>query len=335
MDNILMLTNRYLSCCRNIRKLSPATVKAYTCDMQQFLEFLKEKYPDRTAVEQINKAVLWEYLATLNSCLEARSAKRKTATLRSFFHYLEMDEIIRDNPFRKIHFKRKEPFRLPDVMTLSDMQQILSAVYLRPRREIKNSPLVDPAFIRLRDIAVLELLFATGIRVQELCDLTYGDFDFGESTVKIRGKGNKERYIYIENTDVLAAMSRYLKGCAALPAKSAYIFINKFGQKLSPQAVRNLVEKYACIAGIAKRITPHTFRHTFASLLLEEGVDIKYIQEFLGHSSISTTQIYLHVSKAGARNILRSKHPRGRLVVSSCDNVKLCSEGEGNLKKAN
>ena len=162
----------------------------------------------------------------------------------------------------------------------------------------------------------MELLFASGIRVQELCNIKLKDIDFVNFFVRILGKGDKERKVYFGNPAVIAAFSAYTQYKEYAGFKSEYLFLNKFGQKLSTQAVRNLISKYTRLAGIEKNVTPHVFRHTFATLLLEEGVDVKFIQEFLGHSSISTTQIYIHVSDQKGREILKNKHPRRRINFS-------------------
>ena len=214
----------------------------------------------------------------------------------------------------------------------------------RPRKE-SNLPrvaadkrfLVRPAsleFIWCRDVAILELLFAGGLRVSELCVMKYQDLDLHQMVIMIHGKGNKERLIFLENQEVIDALQHYLILRQRTGIDSPYVFLTKFGDRLTTQAVRNLVTKYAEESGMTRKITPHVFRHTFASLLLEEGVDIKYIQDFLGHSSITTTQIYLHTTNRQKRRIMAQNHPRQKMVLtgnSTEDNIKLSSEGEDNL----
>lgn len=314
----------YLTFCRVIRKLSRETLRAYAIDLEQLLQFLREEYPALTRVEQVSKPILQRFLSHVNQTHAVSSFKRKTACLRSFFGYLEEEELIRKNPFDKIRIKLKDPYRIPEFMSLPEVQQILDAAYAPPKVEHCNTKLTTPSFIHLRDIAVLEVLFATGMRVQELCDLRLSDLTPNpfpqdilpaQCSLRIIGKGNKERHIYIENSQVLNALFQYFQAGRENQVTCNRVFANKFGNPLSSQAVRNLVTKYTGLAGLHKNITPHTFRHSFATLLLEEGVDIKYIQEFLGHSSISTTQIYLHVSQESAKEVLRCKHPRERLSV--------------------
>jgi integrase/recombinase XerD len=143
--------------------------------------------------------------------------------------------------------------------------------------------------------------------------LVFESIDEDEHSLKIHGKGNRERIIYLENKEVVQALSEYLVNRRSRKVDLPHIFISKFGEPLSTQAVRYLVTKYTKLAGISKNITPHVFRHSFASLLLEEGVDIKFIQDFMGHSSISTTQIYLHTSNEKRREVLAKMHPRQKL----------------------
>lgn len=167
----------------------------------------------------------------------------------------------------------------------------------------------------LRDIAVLELLFATGIRVAELCSLRVEDVSLSDGSLRVYGKGSKERILHVGNNDVLEAVRQYEKAFHKEIVRSGFFFINVRNAKLSEQSVRKMIEKYARLSGIAIHITPHMFRHSFATLLLEEDVDIRYIQQFLGHSSITTTQIYTHVSTSKQKRILQSKHPRNKLKI--------------------
>lgn len=301
--------------CSKERRLSESTVKAYSFDLKHFYSFLAKEYPDVITVDQINKNIIMAYVSDMNLNYSVKTVKRKIATLRGFFLYYEEEYQIQQNPFDKLHIKLKEPFVMPEVMSLREIKKILTAAYSCPTGSSPNTENLLLEFLHFRDIAVLEFLFATGIRVHELCNLKFSDFDKKKSVVKIFGKGQKERRIYIGNPEVLAALNTYLNCAKAMKYKSEYIFLNKLGKQLSPQAVRNLVTKYTNLAHIKKNITPHVFRHSFATLLLEEGVDVKYIQEFLGHSSISTTQIYLHISNKTARKVLKTKHPRKNFSV--------------------
>jgi integrase/recombinase XerD len=172
-----------------------------------------------------------------------------------------------------------------------------------------------------RDIAVVELLFATGVRVSELCSLELSDLNIKARYIRVFGKGSKERIVQIENTEVLSALKSYLSVRSKLnPLQGELaVFINRCGRRLSPQSVRILVDHCANQSNANIHVTPHMFRHTFATMLLEEGVDIRYIQNILGHSSILTTQIYTRVSSKKQKSILHSKNPRNRLNVKIID----------------
>ncbi len=167
----------------------------------------------------------------------------------------------------------------------------------------------------LRDIAVLELLFATGMRVSELCSISTETINMNNGTIRIYGKGAKERIIQIGNPDVRAAVKRYYVAFSEQIQGTGWLFVNRQGNHLSDHSVRNMINGYATRAGIEQHITPHMFRHSFATLLLEEDVDIRYIQQLLGHSSITTTQIYTHVTSKKQRDILTTKHPRNKITI--------------------
>ena len=164
----------------------------------------------------------------------------------------------------------------------------------------------------LRDIAMFEIMFATGMRISEICSLKNDDIDLKNRIIRVYGKGSKERLIQIENTDVINALKEYKKHNHS---DTDYFFTNKLDNRLSEQSVRFMINHYVKLAGIDMHITPHMFRHSFATLLLEEDVDIRYIQQLLGHSSITTTQIYTHISMKKQRNILAKKHPRNKLNI--------------------
>lgn len=243
-------------------------------------------------------------MATL-SHYQVKTIRRKIATIQSLFTYLEYEGLIVDNPFDKFKLTVKETHKMRNSMTIEEVGAILKVAY----SEAKTMDL----FLMKRNIAILEFLFVGGMRVAKLRSIKLEDLDLEASCVLIHGKGNKERMIYLENQEVLLSLQRYLALRPTKQASTSYLFISKDSQPISTQAVRNLVTKYAQLANIKKNITPHIFRHTFATLLLEEGVDIKYIQDFLGHSSISTTQLYLHTTSKQKRSIVANLYPRKQL----------------------
>ena len=293
--------------CKYEKNLSDKTLKAYKIDLNQFLQF---KNIDKLTINKIDKHILKQYIQYLfEQNLKEKTIKRKLATLKAFFNYLEFDEQIIVNPFRKIKVNIKEPKRLPKTLTIREIKKLLSFVY-----KLKNSINQETYTYKatLRDLLILELLFATGMRVSEISNLNLEDIDLKSNTVRIIGKGDKERTIHICDNEIKMILKEYLK-LFHTNRKKPYLFINRLDGKISEQSIRFMVKKYQQLVGIEKHITPHMFRHSFATMLLEEGVDIRYIQHILGHSSISTTQIYTQVNMKHQRKILGSKHPRGKL----------------------
>ena len=233
----------------------------------------------------------------LGYCQNQKRLDAKTLkALKAFSHYLEFKDQIDRNPFSKIHVKFREPVILPKTIPLHTVESLLSVIYKQSRMAKTDCQKKNT----LRDIAVVELLFATGMRISELCSLKINDINLQDKNILIYGKGGKERKIQIGNNDVICILEQY----------KAYFFVNQSGSPLSDQSVRRMINKYTELASIEMHITPHMFRHTFATSLLEADVDIRYIQEMLGHSSINITEIYTHVALAKQRDILTTKHPR-------------------------
>jgi integrase/recombinase XerD len=226
-------------------------------------------------------------------------------------NYLDFDEQIEVNPISKVHLVFREPVTLPKSLPLSTIQKLLKAAHQSSKQQQTHYQYR----IKLRDIAVLELLFATGLRVSELCSITPTEIDLNNGYVKVQGKGARERIIFISNSDTLGALRAYKKSFAHIISEAGWFFVNRLGRRLNEQSVRGMIRRYAELAKITDRITPHMLRHSFATLMLEEDVDIRYIQSILGHSSITTTQIYTHVSLNKQKSILREKHPRNRIVL--------------------
>lgn len=303
----------FLFHCEYEKRLNPKTLQAYTSDLKQMLDFM-EREASVHQVGQVTPDVIRGYLKGLAS-YKAKTIKRKMASAKAFFNYMEQEFDDYLNPMRKVRIKIKVPLILPNVLTLSEIGQILT--YLYTKKEQTPTDERDQEKL-LRLIAIVELLFGTGLRVSELCSLHIGDIDLQEGLVKVYGKGSRERVIQICQSAIIAAIEDYLRiseyqGSGA----TRPLFLNLRGEALEAQSVRASIKALAREAGISKRMTPHTFRHTLATLLLEEGVDIKYIQTILGHSSLSTTQIYTHVTNTRQKIILRDFHPRRRILASS------------------
>ena len=309
MSNISVHIEKYLEYCKYQKKLSEKTLKAYKIDFKQFIEFLREKKTNLN-VEKIDKFLIRKYIVQLSDHYAIKSAKRKMACIKAFFNHLEFDDVIMINPFRKVKTSLKEPFRLPVTLSLHEINGVLSEVYAQAEEKLT----LYQNKVSIRNIAVFELLFATGVRVGELCNLRKDDIHIDSSYVKVFGKGSRERIVYL-NAETLGALERYQNLFDKEISNSKFYFINRRGNRLSEQSVRSVVKKHCSQFG-SRKITPHVFRHSFATLMLEEGVDIKYIQEFLGHSSITTTQIYTHVNKTKQMDIVETMHPRNKIIVN-------------------
>ena len=301
MQMLSALIADYLETGEYEKQLSPDTIKAYRIDLRQFLDFTGGEWADRNMLNQ--------YIKHLNQHFAPRSAKRKLASVRAFYHEMEICGELGENPFNKLHIRIHSPQELPRVIPEQIVQALLQSAYnayMPGCREV------------LRDIVVLELLFSTGLRVSELCALTRDTFLLNDSGLRllVRGKGRKERILQIKTPELLQLVKTYCDAFSKEIQEQGVILFNQRGCPLSPQPVRRIINKYLDRIDGASHVTPHMFRHTFATSLLEAGMDIRYIQSLLGHSSISTTQIYTHVSSKQQTLLLAEKHPRGKMSFS-------------------
>ena len=293
--------DEFLNYCRYHKKLSDKTIRAYKIDLSQYGVFSNE----------LSKQDLWDYIEYLNKKYKPKTAKRKLGTLKAFIHFLLLQDLIDFNPFDKLETTIKEPLLLPKTIPLGVIAKLISfsyqqIVFAKSDYQIRSA---------VRNTAILELLFATGARVAEICTLRSDNVDLLGNSVKFYGKGSKERIIPIENFAVLSILRKYHSLFEKEIPDSGYFFVNKLGRRMTEQSVRNMINFYCKQCGVDMHITPHMFRHSFATLLLEEDVDIRYIQRMLGHSSITTTQIYTHVTSAKQKEILKTKHPRNKLNI--------------------
>lgn len=283
------------------KRLDEKTQKAYKNDLEQFCALTFS-----TATTEITSETIEDYIAKLHQQYKPKTVRRKIASLKAFFHYLEYKNIIVQNPFSKIQIRFRDPVILPKTIPLHTVEIFLSTIY-KQRRTAKTDYQKRNA---LRDAAVIELLFATGMRISELCALKNNDVNLFDGIILIYGKGDKERRIQIGNDAVIRILKEYKKDFQSEIQNCNHFFATQSGKTLSDQSVRRMINKYASLACIDLHITPHMFRHTFATSLLEADVDIRYIQEMLGHSSINVTEIYTHVTVAKQKDILTTKHPR-------------------------
>lgn len=291
--------------CQYEKGLSDKTIAAYQIDLSQLMQYLSKVFAIEE-MENISKDMIRTYLQKISN-FKHKTIKRKIASMKVFFSFYEFENEEFINPIRKLKIRLKEPKILPTVMCTEEIKVILQYFYQERANNICQDNYTFKA--QTRNIAIVELLFATGIRVAELCGLQRDDIDLVSGNVKVNGKGSKERIIQVCSKDVLFILREYCE----LVKSDTFFFVNRLGKGVSTQSVRLIIKKCITKLNLSKHITPHTFRHTFATLLLEEDVDIKYIQNLLGHSSIVTTQIYTHVNLNKQKKILLYKHPRNKL----------------------
>jgi integrase/recombinase XerD len=305
---------QFLFHCRYEKNLSPKTLKAYSIDLRQFLEHLAAEL-QVTTLEAVDKVALRAYIKSLFGPLKEKSVKRKVATLKALFHFLEREDAIAVNPFRKMDVRIKETRRLPRTIPLHDLKRLFKHLYRLKQDHPDRDAYAYKALAR--DIAVLEILFATGARVAEVCHLKDEDVDLRRGRVKILGKGGRERILQLCDKEALEAVRDYRGLWGEEIEGNGYFFHNRRGGRLTEQSVRAGLKRYAGGAGVGGKVTPHMLRHSVATLLLEAGMDIRFIQHLLGHSSINTTQIYTEVNEAPQKHWLSRKHPRKHLRLST------------------
>lgn len=296
----------YIEYCEYRKRLDSKTLKAYKIDLNQFENYCTD------LSDCFTKDVLDNFITSLHKKYKPKTVKRKIASLKAFFHHMEYRELLNENPFAKLDIRFREAKLLPKTIPFHSIQTFLTTLYTQ--KEMAESEYQIRCCIR--DIAVIELLFATGMRISELCSLKPSDIDLESNNILIYGKGAKERMIQLGNQEVINALILYQETFKKEIAVCGYFFVNRLQHKLSDQSVRFMINRYAELAGISQHITPHMFRHSFATLLLEQDVDIRYIQRMLGHSSISTTEIYTHVSSRKQKDILVNKHPRNQMSIN-------------------
>ncbi len=296
----------YLCFCSSQRRLDEKTIKAYRNDLKQFSEFCNYREV------LVPKESIKDYITKLHEQYKQKTVKRKIASIKAFYNYLENEERIESSPMRKIRTEFREEFVFPKTIPYQVIEDLLHYMYFLKSRNNLNG---WKRKILIRDITVIEMLFATGMRISELCNLSAQRIDFAQGVLCIKGKGAKERYLQIGNPEVLGQIKEYRNLWEIEPEEDSYFFRNRYGNRFSEQSARKMISKYVGQASINMHITPHMFRHAFATLLLEEEVDIRYIQKMLGHSSIVTTQIYTEVACKKQMEILRTKHPRNKMDV--------------------
>ncbi len=302
MDGYLDSFLHYLSA---FRHTSPLTSKAYGEDINQFIGWAEEN--GVTLVDDVRPQIVRAYLVSMQQRGLARSSRaRKTAALRSFFSYLVKQDVIETSPVTGVRSPKLDR-RLPKFLRNPEIEALMAA----PISERADVPMA------LRDIALLETLYASGMRAAELVGMNLEDLDLDQGRATVIGKGNKQRLALIGSKAQEALGIYFKQGRPALAkrnpkARSEHaVFLNRFGSRLSDRGVRMLFDKYCASVSTTLKITPHVLRHSFATHLLSNGADLRFVQELLGHASIATTQIYTHVTTAHMKEVYEKSHPHG------------------------
>ncbi len=303
----------FINYCQYDKGLSQNTQKSYRQDLKQFSEYI-DKDTSMLSWLHVGKHEIRDFLRSFKEA-KPRTINRKLATLKAFFGYLEDEEILLDNPTKRINFRIKVPHELPRHLGQTQVEKLLRSLYEQLEKETHSNDQRHTK--RLRNLVLVETLFNTGMRVSEVSYLQIRNLNLEEGYFHVRGKGNKDRIIPICGTDYLKKLKRYLRsqyGNSWRSEYEGYIFLNRDNNRLSEQSIRGVVK--ACTKQIGlQSVTPHVFRHSIATQLLDEGTDIRVIQKFLGHSSIATTSIYASVSQHTQRNIILANHPRSKLTI--------------------
>ena len=282
------------------KNFSKHTIRAYNSDILSFLLWL-----DTTQIEETNHTKLKEYLIFIQRFNYTKTTlARKIAAIRTFYRFLYREKIIDVNPANSVHAPKKNK-SLPKFLSNNEIEQILN-----------NIKIETPAGYRNR--VILELLYATGMRISELSNLNFGNLNLEENEITVMGKGAKERIVLV-STRAKEFLQKYINNVRFMivedgqqpeQTENSPVFINKTGYRLQPQSVRAAINDIVKKIELPKKVTPHVFRHSFATKLLENGADLRVVQELLGHASISNTQIYTHISTERLKEVYNKSHPR-------------------------
>ena len=271
------------------KNYSQYTLVNYKKDLFEFKEFVN------VDISRINYFVLRKFLASLSSRnLSKRTVSRKISTLKSFFKFMVREGYIKTSPAAALAYPRLEK-KLPQFLTEQEIRHLLDSI-------------PQDTELHFRDKAVFELLYTSGIRVSEMITLTLDDVDFISGMIKVKGKGKKERVVPL-GEPAQKALRSYI---SMRKSQDKHLILNRFGNKISAVGIRKIIDKWAKFFHLNKKISPHTFRHSFATHLLNRGADLRSVQELLGHSNISTTQIYTHLTTGRLKTVYEKAHPRAK-----------------------
>jgi integrase/recombinase XerC len=289
------------------KNASPHTCRCYRKDLEGFEDFLKSSgmylnSAGRVEIEKVDRMAIRKYMSFLHRKNKKSSIARKISTLRSFFKYLIREQVISSNPAKSVSSPKVEK-TLPTTLTVDEAFRLMESPEGNAEKSSEASRQNS-----VRDRAILELLYSSGLRVSELVGLNLNQLDSDLGIVRVMGKGRKERIVPV-GVKAIDALRVYLEARAGRTGEDP-LFINLAGGRLTARTVGRLIKKYTRHSGIFRKVSPHSLRHTFATHLLDAGADIREIQEMLGHSSLSTTQRYTHVSMGKLMEVYDKAHPR-------------------------
>jgi integrase/recombinase XerC len=288
----------FLDFLRLNKNYSEHTASNYARDIKQFIEYSEK---EKISLVELKVQNIRDFLQQLyQTGYTKRSIARKIAANKTYWKYLLREKILTENPWQRISSPKLEK-NMPSFLTIEEINQLFQAIAQNPNE-----------VLQMRDQALFELFYATGIRVSELVMLNLRDIDLQQGEVTVFGKGAKER-IVLMGGPAKKALQNYLSGArpklCANPKNQA-VFLNKLGTRITQRSIERNLEYYVKASGLAKAVTPHTIRHSFATHLLEGGADLRVVQELLGHSSLSTTQVYTHITKDRIKKVFAEFHPR-------------------------
>lgn len=290
----MVLKDEFLVYLKSVKKYSDNTIVNYGLDLERYETYLNFK---RKNINDIEYKDILDYINYLKDDHKSTSINRSLSCLRSYYDFLIRNKKIKNNPFNLVHSIKKEK-RLPEYFKYNEYVELVNSI------DVSND-------LGIRNKCIFEILLCTGCRVNELVNIKLDDIDINNQEVKVLGKGNKERIVYL-GSYAIDSLNEYLdiRYKILKNNKNDYLFLNHLGNKLTTRGIRDIIDKILLKSSANLKITPHTFRHSFATMLLNEGCDLKSVQELLGHVSLSTTSIYTHVSNEELKRVYLHTNPR-------------------------
>lgn len=288
------MKEKFLDYLQNIKKYSDNTIINYEIDIDRYINYLKLNKIDIFKIEYKN---VLDYISYLKKNHKSTSINRSISSIRTYYNYLIKNNYTNSNPFKIINGMKKEK-KLPEYFKYNEYVELVNSIDINSNLGIRNK-------------CIFEVLLCTGCRCNELVDIKLDDINLNEKEIKVLGKGNKERIVYL-GSYAIESIEKYLSIRNEILGKkdNNYLFINHLGDKLTTRGIRDIIDKILLKSSNNMKITPHTFRHSFATMLLNEGCDLKSVQELLGHVSLSTTSIYTHVSNEELKRVYLHTNPR-------------------------